>query len=539
MWVLGINWRWHDTAASLVDGDGRIWALVEEERLTRVKHAWDSLPCQAVRACLASAGIDWTDVDVIALGWDLPRMGPWTCADRERLFGELSGLSACGTRGKPELLFVEHHLAHALSAFHASGFEDAGVLVIDGSGEREAMSIYAASRAQGLTLKRRWARCFSLGTMYEAATRTIGLGYLNEGKTMGLAPYGMENASELLPVGDVLAHDGAHAPHLPSDAHYNEYTEAWLRYFETRFPRVTKPPAAIHQDPVATHIAASAQRTVEGVLRALHTETVCSVGSRQVCVTGGVALNSVANGLLPEPIFVPPFAHDAGVAVGAAWHVCPPSERVLMQSPYLGTQLAAGRELGTLRSQGFDVRDLSFPRVTEMLLSGAIGAIAEGRAEVGPRALGHRSIIAIPAPAQAHDRVNYVKRREPWRPLAPVTLERYAQHLWSASGRRETYMVGTTLASTHARTVMPAAVHVDGTTRPQVLQPGEAIVLERLLEEVESAGHPPVLINTSFNGPGEPIVESAADAAECFRALRLDFLVLEDQLVQRGAAASS
>lgn len=528
MWTLGINWRWHDTAAALVDGDGLITALFEEERLTRNKHAWDSLPINAVRKCLATANISWKDLDVVALGWDLRRIRTWTSTDSSELYVQLFGPTAATAR-RPELVFVEHHLAHALSAFHASGFEDAGVLVVDGSGELEAMSIYSASRASGLTLKRRWPRVCSLGTMYNAATRAIGLGPLSEGKTMGLAPYGTISDSDMFPIGDLMGDGGGGPLQVPEDASYSDYTEAWMRYLGRRFPPICRPAHDLDKDPIALRIAASAQRTVEEALRAMHAETVCLTGSQSVCLTGGVALNSVANGLLPEPIFVPPFPHDGGVALGAAWYVCPPTERAPSVSPYLGTELDTS---GSLETDGLRVQDMSVERVLELMLSGGIGAIAEGRAEVGPRALGHRSIIALPAPADMRDKINKIKGREPWRPLGPVTLPHYASRLWPADGLRERYMAGTTLVSGHGRVIMPAAVHVDGTSRPQVLQSGQGHMLERILEALESDGHPPVVINTSFNGPDEPIVDSATDAIECFRRLRLDFLILGDRLVQ-------
>ena len=417
MWALGINWRWHDTAAALVDGAGGIWALCEEERLTRNKHAWDSLPTNAVKSCLGSAGISWRDLDVVAVGWDLRRIQRWTAGDSHELYGRLFGSEAAHA-DRPELVFVEHHLAHALSAFYASGFEAAGVLVVDGSGELEAMSIYSAGSTTGLTLRRRWPRAFSLGTMYEAATRTIGLGYLNEGKTMGLAPYGMPSQSAPLPIGDLIRQGECGPSHLPGDAHYNEYTEAWLRYLGQRFPRIVRPPQDLDKDPVAVRIAASAQRTVEEALRGLHAETVCLTGSRRVCLTGGVALNSVANGLLPEPIFVPPFPHDAGVALGAAWFAYPPAEQVPLPTPYSDPTST----LQVYDTDGHSGARYERGRVIELLNTGAIGAIAEGRSEVGPRALGHRSIIALPAPANVRARINTIKGREPWRPLAPVTL---------------------------------------------------------------------------------------------------------------------
>jgi carbamoyltransferase len=534
VWILGINWKLHDSSAALVDGAGRIWALAEEERFTRVKHAWGTFPAQAAQFCLSTAGITWRDLDVVAMGWDLPRIRSWDDSDRQLLYTALFG-SQAATASCPELVFVEHHLAHALSSFYASGYDRAGVLVADGSGEFEAMSIYAADRSGGLTLKRRWPRGYSLGSMYEAATRLLGFGYFDAGKTMGLAPYGAAHDSSLLPLGDLVA-DGTWATKppfdLPATAHYTEFTDAWMTYLAGRFGAVTHPADQLDTDPAAVALAASAQRTVEEAMRALHAETVCLTGWPQVCLAGGVALNCVANGRLPEPIFVPPFPHDAGVALGAAWSVQPPTQASLLDSPYLGSDLTVTGELDQLHGAGYRAEDFSLAAVVDLLIDGAIGAVAEGRAEAGPRALGHRSVVALPVPSKVRDKINVLKGREPWRPLAPVTLPEYAGRLWPGQGLRELYMVGTAIVSGQAHRAMPAATHVDGTTRPQVLRPGQARIVEGLLHGLASAGVPPVLVNTSFNGRGAPIVDSAAHAVEAFRTLGLDFLILGDNLVR-------
>ncbi|MFJ4686726.1 carbamoyltransferase C-terminal domain-containing protein [Streptomyces sp. NPDC088789] len=531
--MLGINWKLHDTAAALVDGEGKVWALAEEERFTRVKHAWDSYPRNAARFCLSTAGIDWQDLDVVAIGWDLPKWGVWGENDKEQLYRSLFGPEAVGHPDAPELSFVEHHLAHAYSAFYASGFKQAGVLVTDGAGEQESISIYSAD-AGGLKLKRRWPRGYSLGSMYEAATRLLGFGYLDAGKTMGLAPYGMAEASALLPFGDVVGDEtgNLHTPFgLVPESTYPEVTEAWRKHLAARFGTVTHEGDQLHTDPVAVQIAASVQRTVEETIRHLHAETVSLTGVPEVCISGGVALNCVANGRLPEPLYVPPFPHDSGVALGAAWSESPPAPGKLLDSPYLGRAIVPGRELDELREDGFLVTDFDPSKTADLLTAGSIGAVAEGRSEVGPRALCHRSIMAMPHSTSVRDTINRIKGREMWRPLAPVTLPEYARRLWPDQGRRELYMVGNTVISAHAQEVMPASAHVDGTTRPQVLPPGQAPVAESLLTEFAARGLPPVLVNTSFNGRGEPIVDTAGDAVRAFRALGLDFLVLGEHLV--------
>ena len=534
MWVLGLNWRFHDASAALVDGSGSVLALAEEERYTHIKHAWDTLPRKAVAFCLRQGGITWREIDVVAVGWDLRLLRPWSDTDTDELYAEIFGPGATGHHA-PRLEFVEHHLAHACSAFYASGFPAAGVLVADGTGESAATSIYSGRHGVGLTLRRRWPRKYSLGTMYEAATRLLGFGGLEAGKTMGLAPYGIADEHVVLPFGDEIG-TGPRAiktlRDLPPDPPNPHVREAWTRYLHGRFGSVTRRPGEVDRDPVALRIAASVQRTVEEAMRSLHAETVSLSGSPNVCLAGGVALNCVSNGRLPEPLYVPPFPHDAGVSLGAAWAIAPPARPVPLESPYLGGTLEAGPQADQARADGLRVEPFVPEAAAELLLDGAIGAVAEGRAEAGPRALGHRSIIAIPRPAGVRDRINALKGREPWRPLAPVTFPDYAPRLWPDQGRRALYMAGAAIVSAHGQQVMPAATHVDATTRPQVLPSHAAPALESILGQLEEAGSPPVLVNTSLNGPGKPIIDSAAQAVDTLKDLSLDFLILGPHLIR-------
>jgi carbamoyltransferase len=366
--------------------------------------------------------------------------------------------------------------------------------------------------------------------MYEATTRSLGLGILDAGKTMGLASYGSGHEPVELPIGD-LRDDGPSLFDLHPRTQYQTIVDAWTGHLADRFGAVTTASPGLAGDEVAVRMAASAQQTVETAMHDLHAETRHLAGVAHVCLAGGVALNSVVNGQLPEPLYIPPFPHDAGVALGAAWSVCPPATAGLLRSPYLGAELGGLADAGPAAA-GLDVSAFTPEVVLELLVRGRIGAVAEGRAEVGPRALGHRSIVALPREPEMRDRLNAVKRREEWRPFAPVTLPDYASQLWPRQGLRELYMIGNATVSRHALDVIPAAVHVDATTRPQVLPPNAAPVLESLLEALRAAGLPPVLVNTSFNGPGEPIVNTASDAVHSFRELGLDFLVIGDCLVQ-------
>ncbi|MEV6927402.1 carbamoyltransferase C-terminal domain-containing protein [Dactylosporangium sp. NPDC051485] len=530
MWVLGINWKWHDSSAALVDETGKVWAFAEEERFTRSKHAWDTFPSRATQYCLSVAGITWQDIDTVAVGWDVAHLRD----SEDALFSAIfdTDLPAAD---RPQLVFVKHHLAHAISSFYASGRERGGVLVVDGSGETNSATIYRADRATGLTPLRSWDRRFSLGSLYMAATQHLGFGRLDAGKTMGLSSHGMNDSSFILPIGDLLTESLGTSPVADTDPgqHFDVFTAAWAAHLDNQFGTIKTGTPDLHLDPIARQIAATAQRTVETVFRALHAETAALSGYETVCLAGGVALNCVANGMLPEPVYIPPFPHDAGVALGAAWSICPPRATGAPLSPYLGTQITLGDEIQMLREAGCTVSEFDAQAVAQALCAGKVGAVAQGRAEVGPRALGHRSIVALPRPATVQAKVNQLKDREGWRPFAPIALADYAPRLWPRQGTRSQYMIGTAVVSGAGREILPAAAHVDGTTRPQEVSATQDMHIAEVLKELERGGIPPVLINTSFNGRGEPIVNTAHDAARTFLTLGLDFLVLDDCLIKR------
>ncbi len=534
--ILGVNappTGWHDPAACLVDADGTLLAFCEEERLTRDKHARRQGPCAAVRYCLDRAGAQFGDVDLVTMGWDVPLASrlygqEWSLDQTPRWLEQYLGWN-CSWQDMPEVRFVGHHLAHATIAFHASDFDAAAVLVIDGNGDEESISIYTADRERGLRRRRVWPRSHSLGYLYDAACRFVGLETLQAGKLMGLSAYGRARDAQpwdLLPAGEPLPPDG-----IDEGDGFNRYIHAWTAHIDRLAGgrRVARPRAELQLDPLAVQVAVSAQEAVERAV--LHLAGVARelAGTDNLCLAGGVALNCKANGLLSGPVFAPPAPHDAGTALGAAWHVAPPRRRAGRISAYLGPALDTNTN-GDL--DGLHREPLSAERVCEALDGGRCGAIVQGAGEIGPRALGHRSILASPSAASMHQRLNDIKGRERWRPFGAAALSSSAPALWQPRPRLSDYMLAGTPTSDLAGERMPAAIHVDGTTRPQELDPDSDELLAELLREWgDRAGG--ALINTSFNGPGEPIVSSTADAIACFRRLGLDFLVLEDELVAR------
>lgn len=548
-WILGLNappLGWHDPAACLVDGDGRVWALVEEERLSRAKHATHSYPRLAVQACLDVVGLKPADVDVVALGWDLPRHAarrdldqldppligrPWEFDDTAGFLRECLGWEVDG-RGGPEAVFVPHHLAHAACAFYASGFHSAAVVVVDGNGDDESISIYDAGFGSGLMRRERWPITYSLGYMYDAVSRTIGLSFLEAGKTMGLAAYGRARGIEAWPLYE-FGEGGFWPPfELPNNARYETITRAWTEHF--RLHGVQPRPRDSHtldDDRMALSLAWSAQSSLEQVIGLLAARARALTGREALCLSGGVALNCSANGLVPPPLYVPPVPHDAGVSLGAAWSVRPPKQPADLLSPFLGRDLRRAEIDDAVARADLRLRPWSPEGLAQRLLRGEVGGVVTGRAEIGPRALCHRSIIATASEAATRDEINRAKGRERWRPLGPVGLPSSGHRYWREDERLQRYMIGASPVTPLCRAELPAVVHVDQTARPQLIQEEDSAV-GAVLSELDRGGQAPVLINTSLNTRGEPIVDDVEDAIRAAQSLGLDFLVVEDGLLE-------
>jgi carbamoyltransferase len=539
MWVLGVNPEFHDSAACLVDGEGRVVAFCEEERLNRRRHSFFRSPELATRLCLQQAGISWEEIDAVAVGWDSDWID-WR-GDEDGALWRALGWEGPLSR-VPQVIHVPHHRAHALGAFHGSGFERAGVLVVDGNGERESTTIWECRRGAEPRLLRSWPISQSLGYAYYAASHWLGFSPFDAGKTMGLAAYGRARDVEALPLVELESGDYRLLVGDPAESEtvdlrerrlqHKRITRAWKQRFSeiagTEAPSLQAPD--LQGDPTAVKVAHAVQTMVERTVTFLAALTRELTGVEELCLAGGVALNCSTNGQLPGPLYVPPVPHDSGVALGAAWAVSPPRQGEQL-SPYLGSDVGVAE--GPIPNGETSRRDWEPELVAQLLLEGCVGGLVEGRAEVGPRALCHRSLIALPRPIEVRHRLNAIKHREKWRPFGPVALADSATGLWEAQGALHDYMLGAAPVTDAGRAAAPAVVHVDGTTRPQrVGRDGGKIAA--LLQVLEHDGHPGVLINTSFNDRGEPIVDSADDALRTFQAMDLDFLVLdEDVLIRR------
>lgn len=549
MIVLGLNappLGWHDPSAALIGHNGEVLALVEEERVTRRKHGLHQYPTHAASACLEIAGYSGADIDAVCVGWDLPRQWPRT--DRDALDPPLPGrlwtyddwkdyLKRCLgeiNADRAELVFVPHHRAHAASAFYASGFSSAAILVVDGNGDDESVSVYEGRLGQSLICRRKFPFTHSLGCMYDAASDWLGLSFLEAGKTMGLAAYGRGHPVQLSMFERTA--DGIVPPFdLATNSENEAIMASWHRHFSSGgFSKIDMPRERLAESWEAISLAWAVQHDLEKSIS--HLADLCReiTGETQLCLAGGVALNCSANGQLSGPLYVPPVPHDAGVALGAAWSINPPEDSKTL-SPYLGRILKKKQiDQEVLRS---DLTELAFDPtiIADWLQQGQAGAIVCGRSEAGPRALCHRSIISLAPSTASRDRLNRMKGRELWRPLSPVAREKDCDLYWSADRELSRYMLGAATVTERCKTQVPGVVHVDDSARPQSISDNSEPV-SQILDALDAAGSPPVLVNTSFNQRGEPIVDDATSAFAAFDTIGLDFMVLDGaRMVVRDA----
>jgi carbamoyltransferase len=538
--VLGVNAVFHDSAAALVV-DGEVVAAAEEERFSRRKHGkqpvafstWE-LPEKAIAWCLAEAGLAPGDLDAVAYSYhpgltvgEETTGDPWedlrtTFATRAPHFlaTALPGLDPGRVR------FVPHHVAHAASAYHAAGFASCAVLVLDGRGERA--SHLAGHRHDGrLEILATQKLPHSLGLLYEELTEHLGFRRSSdEYKVMAMASYG--RPTTLAHLRDLVRTDGR-------GGFVTEPVD-----WEELAPRLT---AGEKWTPAHADLAASVQARLEEVLLELCDWLAARTGESCLAMAGGVALNCVANSRLQregpfEQVWVQPAAGDSGTALGAATHVAEllGDEPAPMHSAALGRRWSEEELADRLAAAAvpFERCEDIAAVVAEQLAANRIVAWHQGRSEWGPRALGHRSLLADPRRAENLERLNDIKGREQFRPVAPMVLEQRAAEIFDGP-LPSPYMLFTHRVRDEWVDRVAAAVHVDGTARIQTVNSAEEPLLARMLSEFERLTGVPVVINTSLNTSGRPMVDDPRDALECFGSAPIDFLAIGPFLVGRGS----
>ncbi|WP_033400051.1 carbamoyltransferase family protein [Actinokineospora enzanensis] len=539
----------HDGTACLLD-DGEVVIAIEEERLTRVKHT-NMFPLAATGHCLQEAGVSLGDIDRIGYFWNEEHLdnglgiyhmrypGMPLRSAREMIVTRLS--EAFSHTVDPERIdFWSHHEAHAASTFYQSGFPSALVVVMDGNGESHSTSVYRADES-GLDLLRTYPESKSLGYYYLRATEALGYRLFDEFKVMGLAPYGDPTRyRELLCSLTVLGPDGEY------DLDVDGLQTALL---STGFaPRRSGSPFTTEHKDLAASVQAHLEQIVFHVLEYWREE----VGLPNLCIAGGVAHNSTVNGLilkskLFDGFFVHPASHDAGAALGAAILTDRKFGTKQRPQPKSLSHVFWGLDIGDPQARTaelaawsdfitWETSDDVHEHAAELLAQGAVIGWATGRSEFGPRALGHRSILADPRPAENKDRVNkLVKKREGYRPFAPAVLEERARDYFEIPDVDcpLDFMACTVPVKESHRDQLGAITHIDGTARVQVVRKKSNEAFWRLIERFGEKTGTPILLNTSFNNYAEPIVENIGDCLASFLTTGLDRLIVDDKVISR------
>lgn len=577
MYTLGIN-AYHGDASACIYKDGELLAATEEERILRIKH-WAGLPVEAVRFCLDEAGIKLNEVDVITVSRD-----PWAKIDKKILYtlkhrmslgsitkrmshiGSVKSIKedvahALGYNGTPikaEVKFVEHHRAHMASSFFVSPFEESAILSVDGMGDFTS-TMRGHGKGNKMTVIDSVTFPNSIGYFYTAFTQFLGFPhYGDEYKMMGLSPYGKPEYVDKVRDVIILKKNGLFELNLKYLGRLGKGDWMTLEngvpkvkplfsdHFVEKFGQPRKkgePLTQFHMD-----MAASVQRVCEETIFYMAEDLHKKTGLKNLCITGGVAQNSVANGKIVantsfDNLYVPPAGHDAGTSVGSAlyhFHQDLDNPRSPFKNqPYTGIKFSNEEIEAYLKTRdlsGFGVKRVEdeklFDVVADMLVDGCVLGWFQGRAEFGPRALGNRSIIVDPRRKDAKDLLNAkIKRRESFRPFAPSILkEATPEYFVQVDDVPFMEKVFKIRPEKHAE--IPAVTHVDGTGRLQTVDKKDAPRYHALISAFAKRSNVPILLNTSFN-ENEPIVNTPEHALECFLRTKMDMLVLENIIISR------
>lgn len=607
MTILGISAFYHDAAAAIIQ-DGEVIAAAQEERFTRKKHD-ASFPVQAIRFCLGYAGCSINDLDAVVF-YEKPllkferlletyyayapkgvrsfmmAMPVWL---KEKLFLKKLIWDALNTiekvdKKKVKLLFPEHHLSHAASAFFPSVYERAAILTIDGVGEWATASI-GIGEGNKITVLKELDFPHSLGLFYSAFTYFCGF-KVNSGeyKLMGLAPYGDQKSERVKQFKDIiksrlidLKNDGSIFLHQ----HYFKYAVGLRMADDAKWEKLFGFPRRGAKDPIEQHhcdLALAAQQILEEAVMNLAYEAKRLTGADYLCMAGGVALNCVANGKLDtarlfKQLFIQPAAGDAGGALGAAYaayyiyynqkRTIDPSLTDSLKGALLGTAYSDTQILSVLRKYGasfryFDDEELMLNEVAVLIDRGHVIGWHQGRMEFGPRALGARSILADARRPDMQKKINLkIKYREGFRPFAPIVpaeeVSNYFEHQGISpymllvkpvkESRQINYPAGfdgkTLLDKLYfQRSDIPAITHVDYSARIQTVHKETNPRLWKLLQCMKQQTGCAIMVNTSFNVRGEPIVNTPEDAYRCFMRTEMDSLVIGNFILQKQEQAT-
>ncbi|TSA16794.1 MAG: carbamoyltransferase [Nitrosopumilales archaeon] len=543
MRILGITHPFSMNTAAVLIEDGKIIAAVEEERFTRIKHAPAVIPHYSIEYVLKEANIKHGDIDKIALGSCGPHaeneiekfvriaVSSGSTLEFERKYWKMIFMRERKLMNylnnhfnKTDIVFVPHHLAHAASACYVSGFNKSLFMTLDGRGEFESglLGIYDDGEFE---IIRRLNIDESLGLMYSSFTSLLGYrAHTDEGKVMGLAPYGRPKKT----LEDIVTIETDHRIKIDQN-----------RIISTAIKSDGLDPTKDDRKDTA----ASAQHLLEKCALSLVDYLTSISGNTKLCLAGGSALNIDMNGAilasgLIKDIFIQPASNDAGTALGAALYVHRQHSSIRsspMKHAYLGPQYEEDEIKEDIEDSGLKYEELSDTAadIAELISKDKIVAWMQGRAEFGPRALGSRSILANPTNFSMWKKVNMIKNREYWRPLAPSIIEDRADEFFVNHNVKSPFMLLKFQVKEDKKREIPAVVHVDGSARPQTVSSETNPLYWNLIKEFEKIGGVPAVLNTSFNLKGEPIVNNPQDALETFNFSAIDYLCIGKYLIYK------
>ena len=576
MKILGLN-AYHGDASACLLIDGQVVSATEEERIRRIKH-WAGFPSEAIKFCLEDAGLTLKDIDVITISRDpyanfslkvlsalKNRLSLGNIKDRVSNIRKASNIedefrlhfSDQFSSMKAKFVNVEHHRSHLASAFFVSPFEESAVLSIDGFGDfSSVMTSYG--KGNQLTVLDKVNYPHSLGVFYTAFTQYLGFPhYGDEYKVMGLAPYGKALYKEQVRQVIELTSDGLFKLNLNYFNHTrNGVNMTWTdgipfvdTMYSNQFIKSFGPARGKEEELSQYHkdLAASVQAVTEEVIFHMAEHLRLKTKSENLCLAGGVGQNSVANGKIIlntgfKNLYIPPAAHDAGTSIGSAlyyYHQTEKNKRTLVsKTGYYGYKATKEEIEETLTRnnvafQYFEDREALIDIVTDRIIDGQVIGWYQGRAEFGPRALGHRSIIADPRRNDAKEILNLkIKRRESFRPFAPsILIEKVPDYFEQTD--EVPFMEKVFIIKPEMRDKIPAVTHVDGTGRLQSVDKLNEPIYHRLIERFNEKTGVPILLNTSFN-ENEPIVNTPQEALDCYLRTKMDVLVMDNFYIARA-----
>lgn len=560
MKTLGLTSGIHDTSATLVI-DGKIVVIGEEERFNREKHT-GKFPLNAIRFCLEKGNISINEIDEICIGmrWDerakarlemrtkaahtpelIEQAKKQAVADMERYDDVLRILkNDFGYTSK--INFYDHYDCHASCCYFPSAFNHAAILVLDGAGERASARIYKATETK-LDCLFQLDYPNSIGRFYGWITDYLGFHIdADEGKVMGLAPYGdLSLVPEMRKLVSIKTNGS-----YELDYSYFGFIQDNQNGFSEKFYKIFGVKRKKNEELTQHHknIARAAQVVLEEVVIGMTKLTKELTGEDNLCITGGVALNSVANGKVVDSglfknIYIHPAVGDAGTGIGAALYAYYSKQTKKEsypenQSPYFGYESDESEILSALKKNNlaYKVSENIYKDTAELLAKNKIIGWFRSKAEIGPRALGNRSILANPTDPNNKDRVNNkIKFREPFRPFAPSILKEYSKEYFDMKNAESPYMILAFPTKDDKKSIIPSVVHVDGSARVQEVTKEQNEPYWHLLNEFNALTGIPVLLNTSFNRAGEVLVNTPDQAIAAFLGSDLDVLVLENLLI--------